>query len=70
MQRPGRLGDDKTRFETDPRADPRIADIVFSPVLFSLIACLRFSAPAKAAGTYTPSQPTVFNRRWCCKPHG
>ena len=28
MQRPGRLGDDKTRFETDPRADPRIADIV------------------------------------------
>ena len=28
MQRPGRLGDDKTRFETDVRADPRIADIV------------------------------------------
>lgn len=30
MQRPGRLGDDNTRFETDVRADPRIADIVKS----------------------------------------
>ena len=28
MQRPGRLVDDKTRFETDVRADPRIADVV------------------------------------------
>ena len=28
MQRPGRLGDDTTRFETDVRADPRIADII------------------------------------------